>query len=248
VDIISRLHRKNETDPLPLHTKYISNLLSGRDLNRFGKNVVAKPRLAFGFIHYNAVEEGHFTVELAGRVAPSNREVRIYLGYDFGEPRLNTELSPNYGGHNKVYYGSNLIVGGPSPAVSIKLYGESDWRVENQLGPNTTSELVIEHYHATDGFPKWPPLLTTSNNIPLFHDLDIKDKTELLILGPPFDYRKGESTYNQRRIFIAYSPKTSVSEYQDIVRELPKGVRSSDWIDLAFDSTIIGEDSYIEIS
>uniref|UniRef100_A0A2V0RAK8 VP11 n=1 Tax=viral metagenome TaxID=1070528 RepID=A0A2V0RAK8_9ZZZZ len=247
VDIRSRLDKKNETDPIPAHTRYISNLLSGGDLNRSGINVVAKPRLAFGNIHYNAVEQGQFTIELAGRVAPSNNEVRIYLGYDNGEFRRNTESSPNYGGHNKVYYGSNLLVQSGSPALSIKLYKKPDWKIETQFGLDPNSELIVTHYHATEGFPKWPPILTTSNNIPLPHDLNITDKTELFIIGPPFDYRKGKSTYHQTRSFIAYSPKTSLSEYKEIVRELPKGVRSSSWIEIEFDSTITGANSSIDI-
>lgn len=250
VDIRSKLSKESVTDPIPAHTKYINNLLSGGDLRRSGINVVAKPRLAFGFIHYNAVEQGQFTVELAGRVTPSKPETRIYLSYDFDEPRPNTEASPNYGGSNRVYSGSNLLLQEGNPALSIELYKLPDWRVETGfLGSDPTSELVVKHYRSAGSFPKWPPILTTSNNIPLPHDLSIKDKTELLIIGPPFDYRKGRSTYHQRRLFIAYSPKTSLSEYKEILRELPgfPERRSSDWLSIEFDSTIIGVNSSLEI-
>jgi len=249
VDIRSKLSKESATDPIPAHTRYIRNLLSGGDLDPSEVNVVAKPRLAFGFIHYNAVEQGQFTVELAGRVTPSKPETRIYLSYDFDEPRPNTEATPNYGGSNIVYSGSNRLLQAGNPTVSIELYQLPDWKAEAQLGSGPTSELVVKHYRSPGNFPKWPPILTTSNNVPLPHNLSIRDKTELLIIGPPFDYRKGTSTYYQRRLFIAYSPETSLSEYKQILRDLPgfPERRSNDWLEIEFDSTIIGVNSSIEI-
>lgn len=149
-----------------------------------------------------------------------------------------------------MYSGSNLLLQGGNPALSIELYKLPDWKAETQFGSDPTSELVVKHYRSPGkSFPKWPPILTTSNNVPLPYDLSIRDKTELLIIGPPFDYRKGRSTYYQRRLFIAYSPKTSLSEYKEILRELPgfPERRSNDWLSIEFDSTIIGVNSSLEI-
>lgn len=250
VDILSKLKKWNPTDPLPAHTRYLTDLLSGKDTReavRSGSGVVDKARLAFGVINYIPGEQSHFTVELAGRVAPTNGEIAIELGYDerLGVSQGNSVEHPIYGASNTAYEGSNILLQRDHLAATVFLVRDNF--------PSIGSELIVvnrkESSHSSRNasrLPKLPPVLTSSENIPISFDLDIRDKTELLIIGPPFDYRGGKSPYQQRRPFIAYSPQTTKSEYTQIVRELPGG-RSSSWLELEFDSTIRGENSVIEV-
>uniref|UniRef100_A0A2V0RIP3 VP11 n=1 Tax=viral metagenome TaxID=1070528 RepID=A0A2V0RIP3_9ZZZZ len=251
VDIISKLKKWNPTDPLPAHTRYLTDLLSGKDTYeavRSGSGVVDKARLAFGVINYIPGEQSHFTVELAGRIAPTNGELGIELGYDerLGISQENSVEHPNYGASNTLYEGSNLILRPYEPAASVFL-------VRNNFNSASDSELVVVHrkegphsIRDASRLPRLPPVLTSSENIPISFDFDTQDKTELLIIGPPFDYRGGKSPYQQRRPFIAYSPQTTKSEYTQIVRDLPEG-RSTNWLELEFDSSIRGEDTVVEV-
>lgn len=251
VDILSKLKKWNPADPLPAHRRYLTDLLSGKDTYeavRSGSGVVDKARLAFGVINYIPGEQGHFTVELAGRVAPTNGEIAIALGYDerFGIPEENSLEHPNYGANNTLYEGSNLILRPYDPAATVFL-------VRNNFNSASSSELVVVHrkespylFRDASRLPRLPPVLTSSENIPISFDFDIQNKTQLLIIGPPFDYRGGKSPYQQRRPFIAYSPQTTKSEYTQIVRDLPEG-RSTNWLELEFDSSIRGEDSVVDI-
>jgi hypothetical protein len=251
VDILSKLKKTDATDPLQAHSWYLTDLLSGKDTYeavRSGSGVVDKARLAFGIINYIPGEQSQFTVELAGRVAPTNGEIAIELGYDdrFGIYQGNSVEHPIYGANNTLYEGSNLILRPNKPAATVFL-------VKNNFNSATSSELLVVNYKRgkylfrdVSRIPKLPPVLTSSENIPITFDLNTQNKTKLLIIGPPFDYRGGKSPYRQRRPFIAYSPQTTKSEYTQIVRDLPEG-RSTNWLELRFDSTVRGEDSIVDI-